>query len=548
MRLFRLLRMPRRHDPEKSPAGPLPAAHSNPRPRRLALLLLVVLLATATVTILHLIAIPTPSTIAGTTSTPINYPQLDVGSQKFWLSGSWGDVVQAPQGCWPHPRFESFAIACPRERRETTPLVVTMELMPLLEVHQVRCKSCTTNPSSPEMDIRTKFILNRTKDEKKGSRSAQILEVRLPPFSICCQSQDNYRKDEWGFDSNGLNYSTCMVRFDMLVSFKGKRGLSPKSIPPICFAAIGDWGAPKPEQNMIIRQLKLLMRQHWVKFMVSTGDNFYPVGVRSLLDEQWVNTFERPFSHKEFQRVPFLISAGNHDLAGKLSVLIEYSKLNPMWFFPASYFGLTIPLVKSCTKTNDWKNNKGEDSEGSPSCTADVMDIFVMNSYEEKTWKKQVKSGDAFFDARPFDDIRQHRWRLVLNHEALLSGSMHGFKMSRNKVFRDRILPFLSKHKIHAYLNGDDHLLEIHHLNGTDFITSGSGGGSVRYQSFERLPTTVWRPEIKQGMYGEGKRYILGPTLHCTVPFSNSLTTRLYNVSDTHEEEVYVHDTKYDRK
>ncbi|ORC90310.1 putative tartrate-resistant acid phosphatase type 5 [Trypanosoma theileri] len=560
MPVFRLLRSSNRHDSEKSPngliaPGPFPAAFP---PRRLLLFLfLLPIFAIAVIALLHFISatppptpqsMDTPSTTTAT-KTPVNTPQqLNSRGKKFWLSGSWGYILQAPKDCWPHPRFDSFAIACPLLRKETLPMVVTMEIMSLLTVKQVQCKSCTTQ-SSPKMDTETKFILNRTRRGRSGSRSVRLLEVILPPFSVSCQSEKNYQKNEWGFDTNGLNTSSCMIRFDLLVSLKKRLGLSPRPIPPICFAAIGDWGAPKPDQSMVIRQLKLLMRQYWVKFIVSTGDNFYPAGVRSLTDAQWADTFERPFSHKAFKRVPFLISAGNHDLLGKLSVLVEYSKTNPMWFFPAPYFGITIPLIKSCTETSDLKNKKDEGTEeDSSSCTADVMDVFVMNSYEDKTWDHQIKSGNDFFDARPFNDPKRHRWRLVLNHEALLSGSMHGVKMARNQVFRNRILPFISKHKIHAYLNGDDHLLEIHHLNGTDFITSGSGGGSTCYQSFERLSTTVWRPEIKRGMRGEGNRFVLGPTLHCTVPFSDSLTTTLYNVSAIHEEEVYIHDTIYDRK
>ncbi|KEG15223.1 putative tartrate-resistant acid phosphatase type 5 [Trypanosoma grayi] len=469
---------------------------------------------------------------------------VDSGA-RFWLSGSWGSVLRVPDGCWVHPRFESFAFACQRKETGNQSLVVTMELMPLLILHKVYCLACDTlfqrltgvRVVSDELNSRSHTI------EKRG---VQIVEVTLPPISVSCRMYGGNEKDEWGIQINGQNPSTCLVRFDILASLKVKDERVVHSVPPICFAAVGDWGSPKSDQAIVINQLTRLMQRHWVKFIVSTGDNFYPRGVRSTRDSAWVNTFERPFSDTRFHRLPFLISVGNHDLGGKVSAQVMYGKANARWFFPAPYFGVTIPLINQCEEPKAATGSGGPVEEAAASCVADLLDVFVMNSYDDRSWGQQVRSGEAFF-ASCSKDARQHRWRLVVNHEALFSGGLHGVFRSRNSPFRERMLPFVAQHQIHMYLNGDDHLLEVHHFNGTDFFTTGAGGGSLRYQSEKRFPTTVWRPEMVPGMNGDGERYVLGPTLHCMSPFSDVLTTVLYNVSEQHQEEVYRHTTRYKR-
>ncbi|RNF20847.1 putative tartrate-resistant acid phosphatase type 5 [Trypanosoma conorhini] len=463
---------------------------------------------------------------------------------RFWLRGSWGRIVSVTDGCRAHPRFESFALACKSASGKLTSLVVMLELMPLLVIHGVHCKECHL-PFSGQVEVEKTPAADLKQTEALSPRVVQNAKVTLPPLPQSCRRFRRDEKDEWGFGIQGLLPSDCMVRFDLLVSLSSHATEVAKAVPPICFAAIGDWGGATPNQGFVIKHLQRLMRRHWVKFLVSTGDNFYPSGVSSVRDQAWSTTFEKPFSDVAFQAVPFLISVGNHDLRGKLSAQIGYGKRSARWYFPASHYGASIPLVQACSDVTAGGATAVLVNDTTESCAADLLDMYVLNSYADGSWQQQVADGTDFFSRRLRG--RNHRWRLVVNHETVFSGSMHGMHLARNRPFRRRALPFLAKHEIHMYLNGDDHLLEVHRYEETDFITSGAGGGALLYASFARLPTTLWRPEKIPGTDGNGEKFVLGFTLHCTVPFSDVLLTTLYNVNETHAEILYNHTTCYGR-
>ena len=52
---------------------------------------------------------------------------------------------------------------------------------------------------------------------------------------------------------------------------------------------------------------------HKPQFIVSTGDNFYPSGVRSTDDPQWNNKWVEVYNNDSIKDLPWYISVGNHD-------------------------------------------------------------------------------------------------------------------------------------------------------------------------------------------------------------------------------------------
>ena len=80
---------------------------------------------------------------------------------------------------------------------------------------------------------------------------------------------------------------------------------------------------------------------HPVRFVVSTGDNFYEDGVASVTDPTWKASFEDVYSAPSLLQVPWIVALGNHDYRGNVDAQIEYSKSSSRWRMPARSFTVT---------------------------------------------------------------------------------------------------------------------------------------------------------------------------------------------------------------
>ena len=81
------------------------------------------------------------------------------------------------------------------------------------------------------------------------------------------------------------------------------------------------------------------------RFVISTGDNFYPDGVKSVDDTQWVTSFEDVY-HAPPLMIPWHITLGNHDHHGNISAQVDYTKLSSRWRLPANYYKHTQLLTE----------------------------------------------------------------------------------------------------------------------------------------------------------------------------------------------------------
>jgi len=71
-----------------------------------------------------------------------------------------------------------------------------------------------------------------------------------------------------------------------------KPGPGTASEPELSFLAIGDWGMGSVAQKGLANALASTADLARARFIVSTGDNFYPAGVKSVRDPQWTTSFE----------------------------------------------------------------------------------------------------------------------------------------------------------------------------------------------------------------------------------------------------------------
>jgi len=83
--------------------------------------------------------------------------------------------------------------------------------------------------------------------------------------------------------------------------------------------------------------------KHPIDFIISTGDNIYGKGVKSVDDPQWKTKFENVYTGEHIQKDWYPIF-GNHDYLGNVPAQLEYAKKNPRWKFPDFYY--VIPKEK----------------------------------------------------------------------------------------------------------------------------------------------------------------------------------------------------------
>ena len=101
------------------------------------------------------------------------------------------------------------------------------------------------------------------------------------------------------------------------------------------FLAVGDWGSPGVAP--VARAMGEWAAEMAPRAVISTGDNFYPSGVKGVDDPQWKTSFEDVFSAPGLQ-CPWHAVLGNHDHWGNIEAQIAYTATSRRWRMPARYF------------------------------------------------------------------------------------------------------------------------------------------------------------------------------------------------------------------
>src|SRR5690606_9263224 len=70
----------------------------------------------------------------------------------------------------------------------------------------------------------------------------------------------------------------------------------------LSFLVIGDWGYRGGNaQRGVANRMAIIARELDSRFVITTGDNFYYDGVRSVNDRHWQESFERIYSQPSLQ-------------------------------------------------------------------------------------------------------------------------------------------------------------------------------------------------------------------------------------------------------
>src|SRR5262245_33279766 len=183
----------------------------------------------------------------------------------------------------------------------------------------------------------------------------------------------------------------------------GHSGHSQTAASNFSFLVVGDWGTGSSSQREVAVAMGKVAESIGARFVISTGDNFYPRGVERAQDAQWQTKFEEVYTAPALM-IPWYAVLGNHDHKGNVRAQVDYTKLSPRWRMPASYYKHTEILA-----------------DGS---TADFIYLdtdAIINFYKHS--KRSFFSHD-----KQLDWLRQElaassaRWKIVAGHHPVISG------------------------------------------------------------------------------------------------------------------------------
>jgi tartrate-resistant acid phosphatase type 5 len=269
-----------------------------------------------------------------------------------------------------------------------------------------------------------------------------------------------------------FHFRSLYILFGILFLFYSKESYASRltdTIPgltridsSIHFLVVGDWGTQgSATQRKVAGAMAAAARQLDISFVISTGDNFYPAGVNSVSDSQWINTFENVYSDSSLQ-CPWLAVLGNHDYTLDPDAQVDYTYVNKRWYMPHRYYDTTLAighdsmlLVFLDTEPIE-KQLRG--------IVADTTKYSSSYVNEQLSWFKKVVS------------TSKAKWKLVVGHHPLHTGGSRRHN-KRVKKLRRLIQPVLYANGVNFYLSGHEHQLELlkQKKHPTHYIISGAG-------------------------------------------------------------------------
>jgi tartrate-resistant acid phosphatase type 5 len=219
----------------------------------------------------------------------------------------------------------------------------------------------------------------------------------------------------------------------------------------LSFLAVGDWGMGTSEQRKVAAQMAKSAEATGARFVISTGDNFYPDGVATVEDPRWKTHFEDVYAAPALM-IPWYVALGNHDHRGNVDAQVEYTKRSARWRLPATYYKHTETLA-----------------DGSPA------DFFFIDSQSireryRRSWFRSTSDEQMIWLERQLATTTA-RWKIVVGHHPVFSGGKHGDTEALVVLLK----PLLERYGVQVYLSGHDHDLQHLVVGRVHYLVSGAG-------------------------------------------------------------------------
>ncbi|HEU4469653.1 MAG TPA: tartrate-resistant acid phosphatase type 5 family protein [Flavisolibacter sp.] len=227
----------------------------------------------------------------------------------------------------------------------------------------------------------------------------------------------------------------------------------------VSFLVVGDWGKQGGEyQKQVAEAMNRCGLRHRTSFIISTGDNFYPSGVRDTADAHWQSSFEKIYDGEGHQ-VDWYAVLGNHDYEGNPQAQLAYSIRGRRWRMPSRYYALrkeidagsailflftdTSPLIEDY-------HDRG------------MADLSKQDTAAQLSWLRQTLAAS------------KDKWKIVIGHHPIYSAGAHGNTLD----LIHRLKPAISGGGTDFYLSGHDHSLQYLARRKERMAYLVSGGGS----------------------------------------------------------------------
>jgi acid phosphatase len=209
-----------------------------------------------------------------------------------------------------------------------------------------------------------------------------------------------------------------------------------KSLAKLCsLHIIGDWGR---RGQFFQRDIADKMNNIPHDAIISVGDNFYPDGIQSPIDQQIKESWTDIYNPEK----PWYVALGNHDYHGNVTAQIEIQ--HPYWNMPTNQYEFTI-----CNHSFV------------------VIDSTVMDN---EKWNYV----DYLLQKTP----STYKW--IVAHHPIYSGGWHH---NVDHEYRQNISDLVYNHKVLGVLSGHDHNLQYIEWDGVRQIISGAGSSAYHATS-----------------------------------------------------------------
>jgi acid phosphatase len=228
----------------------------------------------------------------------------------------------------------------------------------------------------------------------------------------------------------------------------------------VSFLVVGDWGREgKHGQAETAAQMERSAAALGSRFVISTGDNVYESGVRSVDDPAWKKSYEDIYTGTHLQ-TPWYAVLGNHDYLLNPQAQVDYSAKSPRWRMPARYYTWT-ERVDAATEvqffaldTNPMIKDYRSKPEKFPTLVG--MDPAVQLAWLDAELAKSTA-----------------RWKIVLGHHPVYT---HGRYHKSSPELIAGLKPILERRGVQVYLAGHEHDQQYLRDSGpVHYVVTGAG-------------------------------------------------------------------------
>jgi tartrate-resistant acid phosphatase type 5 len=214
------------------------------------------------------------------------------------------------------------------------------------------------------------------------------------------------------------------------------------------FVTFGDSGAVGDAQSMTGSILSSIVSTRSTAFVAMVGDNFYPCGIRSVIDPIVQSAFSDVFAGIA---IPFHPVLGDNDygdagIVGNISAQVDLSRSISNWMMPSFFFSKieSTPLVRICTIYLDTQS------------LISIPDVDARTPEELGVLETQM---DWLETTLASPDCQSSNFIVVFGHHTIKSTGKKHMK-GKSAPLIEKLTPLFDKYKIDAYFSGHDHDLQ----------------------------------------------------------------------------------------